>query len=191
MSLTIKAVTEETLGDLGQLFAVEAVATACWCMWFIIPVKAFHAAGQEGNAAAFQALAASSGTPLGLLAYQGDRPVGWCAVGPRARYARALKTPTYRGAVQERDADVWLVPCFFIHPEARRLGVAQALLEAAVGLATEHGASAIDGFPFAGAQSRSGGDTQVGFEGLFSSCGFEVVVRPSASRVVMRRTLKA
>lgn len=191
MEVTIRPVTTELIDELGQLFATEDVASRCWCMWFIIPVSAFHAVGQEGNAARLRALADSSREPLGLLAYHADRAIGWCAVGPRSRYARALKTPTYKRVAGDQDANIWLVPCFFVHPELRRSGVTRALLEAAVRLATEHGAVAIDSFPFAGAKPRSSGDRQVGYEALFASCGFEVIARPSAGRVVMRRVLRS
>jgi len=189
MEFTIRSATTEVIDDLGQLFATEDVASRCWCMWFIIPVNAFHAAGQEGNAASFRALADSSHEPLGLLAYHADKAVGWCAVGPRSRYVRALKTPTYKSVARDQDANIWLVPCFFVHPELRRSGVTRVLLEAAIRLATEHGATAIDSFPFAGTKPRSSGDRQVGYEALFASCGFEVIARPSVGRVVMRRVL--
>ncbi len=191
MTFTIQAVTSDVLDDVERLFATDTVADACWCMWFIIPVKEFHAVGHEGNQAAFCALATRSDQPLGLLAYRDGEPVGWCAVGPRARYVRALKTPTYRGAAGDQDDDIWLVPCFFIRKDARRAGVSRVLLEAAVKLAQEHGATAIEGFPFSGPKRRSSGETQVGFEALFAACGFEVIRTPSPGRVVMRRALKA
>jgi GNAT superfamily N-acetyltransferase len=188
--LTIQAVTSELIPDLGKLFSTDPAADRCWCMWFIIPVKEYHAAGGEGNRASFCELAAGSDLPLGLLAYQDGEPVGWCAVGPRSRYVRALKTPTYRGGEAREDSDVWLVPCFFVRKDARRRGVTRALLEAAVRLADENGAAAIEGFPLSGTQGRSSRDNQVGSEALFSACGFEGIRTPSTSRVVMRRTLK-
>jgi GNAT superfamily N-acetyltransferase len=110
-----------------------------------------------------------------LLAYQNGDPVGWCAVGPRSRYIRALKTPTYKGGGVGDNSDIWLVPCFFVRKDMRGAGVSRTLLEAAVKLAKENGAVAIEGFPFAGAKKRSSGDIQVGSERLFSSCGFEVI----------------
>lgn len=186
---TIRPVTTELIDDLGQLFATEEVATRCWCMWFIIPVKAFHAAGQEGNATSLRTLSASSHEPLGLLAYTADKAIGWCAIGPRSRYVRALQMPTYKRVAGDQDANIWLIPCFFVHPELRRSGVTRVLLEAALGLATAYGAAAVDSFPFAGTKPRSSGDRQVGYEALFASCGFEVIAQPSASRLVMRRVL--
>jgi GNAT superfamily N-acetyltransferase len=189
MALTIQPLTTERLPDLEQLFASDPVADRCWCMWFIIPVNEYHAAGGEGNRASFCRLSAASDIPLGLLAYQDGIPVGWCAVGPRSRYVRALKTPTYRGGEPGDDEDVWLAPCFFIRKEARGKKIAGALLEAAVRLAEENGAAAVEGFPLQGTGSASSGDRQVGTEALFSACGFERVRTPSSKRVVMRRKL--
>lgn len=110
MEFTVRAVTTEVLDDLSQLFATAHGATQCWCMWFIIPVKAFHAAGQAEHKASLHALTASSHEPPGLLAYHDDTAVGWCAVGPRSRYVRALKTPTYQRAAADQAANIWLVP---------------------------------------------------------------------------------
>lgn len=189
MTLKIKTVNQDLLDDVGRLFCSDAVVDKCWCMWFIIPVKAFHAAGGEGNRASFSALAAEADRPMGLLAYQAGEPVGWCAAGPRSRYVRALQTPTYRGGEAREDDTVWFVPCFFVRKEARGTGVSRALLEAAVELARANDATAIEAFPFSGTKRRSGGDLQVGVQSLFAACGFEVIRTPSTSRVVMRRGL--
>ena len=175
MILRIERVTSSLTADVAKLFGSDKATNDCWCMWFIIPVKEYHAAGSKGNRDRFCDLLAKSEHPLGLLAYQGEEPVGWCATGPRSRYARALKTPTYRGGEAESDSDIWLVPCLFVRKDVQGQGVSQALLEAAVALARESGATAIEGFPFSGSKRRSSGDIQVGFEPLFSSCGFEVV----------------
>ena len=188
--LRIEKVTSNLIDDVAKLFDTAKITKDCWCMWFIIPVKEFHSAGSEGNRTGFCDLLASSEQPLGLLAYQDEEPVGWCATGPRSRYARALKTPTYRGGDKASDSDIWLVPCFFVRKDAQGHGISQALLEAAVDLAKENDATAIEGFPFSGSQRRSSGDVQAGFEALFSSCGFEVIRAPSPARVVMRRELK-
>ena len=189
MKFRIEQVTSALVDDLAKLFGSEKIANDCWCMWFIIPVKDFHAAGSDGNRASFCNLLAKSEHTPGLLAYQDAEPVGWCAVGPRSRYARALKTPTYRGGEAESDADIWLVPCLFVRKDVRRRGVSQALLEAAVDLAKQNGATAVEGFPFSGSKKRSG-DIQVGSEPLFAACGFDVIRTPSPGRVVMRRELK-
>lgn len=187
MTLTIQPLTNDRIDDLGWLFSTDNIAEDCWCMWFIIPVKDFHAAGRAGNRVSFSDLATKSDLPLGLLAYQDGEPVGWVAVGPRERYVRAVKTPTYRGG-DAAESGVWMTPCFFIREDKRGAGVGRALLEGAVQLARENGAVAVEGFPNAGKKSSS--DPQVGFAVVFSACGFQVVRTPSASRVVMRLDLK-
>ena len=159
-------------------------------MWFIIPVKEYHAAGSDGNRASFCRLLAASEHPLGLIAYLDDRPVGWCAVGPRSRYLRAIRTPTYKGRDPDEDDDVWLLPCLFLRKEARGAGLGGRLVRAAVRLARERRAVAVEAFPYAGPKRRSR-ETQVGFEAVLSRGGFAVIGRPSADRVLMRLACQA
>jgi len=136
-------------------------------------------------------LTASRGSEaLGLLAYRDQEAVGWCAAGPRTRYARALRSPILKGRDEVEDSRVWLVPCFYVRRDARKGGVTRALLEGAAALARKHGAHAIEGFPLAGDRRRSTGEAFVGVEPLFAACGFTAVARPSASRVIMRRDLR-
>jgi GNAT superfamily N-acetyltransferase len=206
--LTIAPVTAERLDDLAALFATNKTTDGCFCMWFLGPVKECHAGWGAVNQARFRSFTTTSETPVGLLAYHDDvssrerldslhsssrerlEPAGWCAAGPRSRYGRMLRAPVLRDRDPAEDDSVWLVPCFFVRRTARRTGVTRALLDAAVGLARRHGASAIEGFPLAGDQRRSTGDAFVGVEPIFASCGFTVVARPSATRVVMRRDLR-
>jgi GNAT superfamily N-acetyltransferase len=173
--------------DLSQLFASDPSASGCWCMWFITSVKEYHAAGAAGNRQKFEALARTSEQPLGLVAYRNGQPIGWCAVGPKERYARAVRTPTLRAAAADLAENTWFVPCFFVRGDDRRTGVTRALLKRAVELAAEHGAKLIEGFPFSGNRPRASGDRQVGTEEVFARAGFSPVRRPSESRVVMQR----
>ena len=182
-----KVVTPDLLDDLNSLFCTHKTAERCWCMWHIIAVKAFHAGGAAQNRARFAELALAEKEPVGILLYEDDEPKGWCAVGPRERYARAIKTPSYRYKGEDAFTNVWLVPCLFTHPDARGLGFSNLLLEAAVQLAQDYGAEAIDGFPFTSDKRRSSTQIHVGFENTFLKCGFEPIRRPSASRLVMRR----
>lgn len=188
--LQIKPFMPNLTADLAQLFGADQSANGCWCMWFITSVKDYHAAGSAGNRARFEQLARQSEVPLGLIAYQNDEPVGWCAIGPKERFARALHTPTLKGHVSCASARTWFVPCFYVRKDVRGTGITRALLARAVELASEHGATVVQGFPFAGSKRRSGGDTQVGVESVFASCGFEPSHRPSDNRVVMERKLK-
>jgi GNAT superfamily N-acetyltransferase len=155
----------------------------------MIPVAQYHSGGASGNREIFRDLLQSSPSPIGVLAYAGDEPVGWCAIGSRSRFARALRVPSFKGRDPAEDDGVWLVPCFNVPREHRRQGVSRALLEGAVDVAREHGAKAIEGFPFAKG-AKIGRESMVGLEVVFESCGFVASRRPSATRVVMRRDLR-
>lgn len=185
--MQIRPLDSGAIADLGRLLATEKGSAGCWCMWFIIRVKDYHAAGSAGNEASFRSLAAAEPYPIGLVGYEDGEPVGWCAVGPRSRYARAVTTPTYKGRDPAEDDNVWLLPCLFLRRDVRKSGLSESLVGAAVSFAQDNGAAAIEAFPHAGHQRRSS-DPQVGYEPVFARCGFEVIGRPSPSRVVMRRT---
>lgn len=184
---TVEELQPELVPDLEALFGSDPIVDRCWCMWHIIRVADFHLAGREGNRAAFLQLLSESPQPLGLVAYEGRDPVGWCAAGPRVRFRRALATPTLKGREKGEDHTVWLVPCFFVREDARRQGVTRALLNGAVSMAKKAGATAIEGFPDATGKRVERGAR--GNEAAFASCGFAAVSRPSGARVVMRREL--
>ncbi|HEX6873777.1 MAG TPA: GNAT family N-acetyltransferase [Micromonosporaceae bacterium] len=186
---TVRPVTVDRLDDLALLFGHSKTTTGCFCMWFVASAKECEAGWGGGNQRAFADLSRASTEPVGLLAYHDGEPVGWCAAGPRLRYHRALRSTVLKGRDASEDASVWLVPCFFVRRESRKVGVTRRLLEAAVHLAGEHGAVAVEGFPLAGDQRHSAASAYLGVEPLFTSCGFRPVARPTTSRVVMRRDL--
>jgi GNAT superfamily N-acetyltransferase len=189
VDFTVKPVSTAQLSDLGTLFGGNKTTNGCYCMWFIVSAKECQAGWGGGNRQAFEGIARTADEPVGLLAYRGGEPVGWCAAGPRARFGRALRSATLKERDAEEDGTVWLVPCFFIRRDARRQGVTRLLLESAVALARKHGAVAVEGFPLAGDRRRPTSEAYLGVEPLFAACGFEPVSRPSAARVVMRRSL--
>ena len=188
----IRPVTADRLDDLADLFMSHVTPRGCWCMAFIGTYSDFRNGWIDGgNRVRFEALARASDVPMGLLAYADERPVGWCATGPRSRYNRAIgpRATIMKGRDPTEDDDVWFVPCFFSRVGTRRSGMTYALLEAAIELAREHGAKAIEGFPVGG--NKRGVDEFIGREHLFAACGFECIARPTPRRAVMRQELIA
>lgn len=186
--IEVKPLTQALLPDVEALFATSHETHGCWCMWFLLPYKEYKAGGPEGNRRAFIELIEATPYPIGLLAYREGEVVGWCAAGSRSRFVRALNVPSFKGRDPSEDDAVWMVPCFYVRKDVRREGVSRALLEAAVALAREHGATAVEGFPFASGV-KVGRESMVGVEALFAACGFVVRRRPLAARVVMRKEL--
>lgn len=129
---------------------------------------------------------------MGILASQAAEPVGWCACGPRSRYVAATSPQNKIMQNRARDEDdiVWLLPCLFVRAGRRGQGVTHALIRAAVELARSEGASAIEAWPLAESERRSG-DAFLGREQVFNELGFRCVERPSPVRVIMRLELEA
>ncbi len=125
---------------------------------------------------------------LGLIAYAGEKPVGWVAVAPRVEYPHLNQT---RDTAPLGDITrIWVVPCFFVVEANRGQGVATILLNAAVEFAKEHGATAIEGVPGdPDTRTRSPSASYTGSTALFQAMGFqEFCRRTPKGRVVMRRT---
>jgi GNAT superfamily N-acetyltransferase len=190
MSFAVRPVAAGGFADIAALFGENGANSGCWCTWWRLSNKDWHAAAKAGRRALLEG-AVCSGEPVGLLAYAGDgSPVGWVSVAPRGAYPRIEKSRTLRPA-DPHEPGVWSVTCFFIHRDHRRSGVAHALLAGAVRLAKQHGASTVEGYPVdtAGAR-RAAGDLFTGTVGLFTRAGFTEHARPATgSRVVMRRRL--
>ncbi|MFZ5941774.1 MAG: GNAT family N-acetyltransferase [Bacteroidota bacterium] len=62
----------------------------------------------------------------GYLAYSDNRPVGWCNANDRLNYQRLIK---YYDLIDNPEEKVCSVVCFLIHPDYRRQGIAQKILD--------------------------------------------------------------
>jgi GNAT superfamily N-acetyltransferase len=124
--------------------------------------------------------------PPGLLAYAGDRAVGWTQVGRREEFVR-LQHSRHLGPVD--DAPVWCVNCFYIRRGHRRQGVATALLAAAIDFARGHGARALEAYPV-DRPSAAGGDLYPGKPSMFYERGFTEVARRHPNRPIVRLALR-
>ena len=146
----------------------------------------FHALGKSKRQAAFRK-PVQGGAPLGILAYEGPRPVGWCAVAPRGATPALERSPVCKPV---DDQEVWSITCFFVDPKARRDGVMAALIEAAVKHSRQHGAKIVEAYPRDPGGARI--DSASGYVGLvepFVGQGFQEVARRTPKRPFMRRSL--
>lgn len=138
----------------------------------------------EGNRSALEALVASGDVP-GLLAYAGERPTGWCAVGRREAYPRLARSRILRPV---DELPVWSVVCLFVARAFRRRGLSVALLEAAAVHVRDRGGAIVEGYPV---EPREGAVPDAfawtGLASAFRGAGFREVARRSETRPVMRR----
>ena len=79
---------------------------------------------------------------------------------------------------------VWSISCFYVRRSHRRSGVTEALIDAAVAVAREAGAPAVEAYPLDGEVSPSA--TSTGYASTFERAGFTEVERRSPERPIMR-----
>ena len=128
----------------------------------------------------------NSGIVPGILAYDNNNPIGWCAIEPRESYA-LLENSRVLGRID--DEKVWSVVCFFVEKNYRRKGVTEKLLEAALNHARKHKAKIVEGYPVDSEKTPSA-FAWTGFVSAFLKAGFKEVHRGSPTRPIMRYYLK-
>lgn len=129
---------------------------------------------------------AESGTPPGLLAFDGGRATGWCELAPRAELGWLARA---RFLEPVDDLPVWSIPCFYVRSSYRGQGVMGALIEAALPVAAAAGAPALEAYPIDTAVPGHSGNLFPGVAAAFARHGFEVVARRKPDRPVMRKRL--
>jgi GNAT superfamily N-acetyltransferase len=185
--LIIEPLTYDAWGDFERLFGPRGACGGCWCMWWRLTAKEFEGRKGAANKRAMKALVRRGEVP-GLLAYDGEEPVGWCAVAPRAAYPRLGRSRILRPV---DDADVWSVVCFFVAKAWRGRGVTTALLRAAAKYVKSRGGKVVEGYPVEPAKGKMpDAFAYPGLAAAFKAAGFEEVARRSPTRPIMRYYLK-
>lgn len=194
MNLRVIPVVDAPWDDVRTVFGTRGDPSTCWCQFFKVDAATWKAQDAASFERALcdqtdQARAAHGAGP-GVLAYDGDEPVGWCAIEERTAYRRILNSRMVSQSEEDLDAtDVWFVSCFVVRVGHRRKGVSAALLDGAVTHAREHGARVIEAFPVDVGPGTSSADLYHGPLSVFEAAGFETVARPSDRRAVVRLEL--
>lgn len=185
--LTIVEAAADRWDDLADLLGERGDPARCWCQYYRADGPYRHAA-REANRAALQHQFSTAAVPHGLLAYDGGKPVGWCAVAPRADYPRLRRM---RAAQATQDTDgLWSVTCFVVRVGYRRQGLTGRLLADAIEFAARHGARIVEAYPVDPTVRPTGSaGLYQGVLSTYLSAGFTEVARPSASRAVVRLVL--
>lgn len=196
MELEIHPLTPERLPDLAALFGQGGDPKWCWCAYYRLRGMDFSTATTASNREVLERAVettAAAGRAPGLLAYRDGEPLGWVSVGPRDDYER-LRHSKVLAPIDERP--VWSIVCFVVARKARKQGIANALLDAAVAYAREHGATLLEGYPVDTASGRVGAASAYkGTVGMFERAGFKIAARrranqASAPRPIVRRSVR-
>jgi GNAT superfamily N-acetyltransferase len=185
--LAIRPLTPDRWPHLEQLFGPQGAVKGCWCMWWRFTPRDYDQASRAARRDALQALV-DEGREPGLLAYAGERPVGWCSVAPREQFLR-LRTATTWRPIDTLSVPVWSIVCYFIAPDQRRQQVATRLLAAAVDYARDHGAEIIEAYPKdTAAVPGPHPDERLHFgtASMYRAAGFAEVARRNMAFPIMR-----
>jgi GNAT superfamily N-acetyltransferase len=181
-SIATRPLTRRDWPAVEALFGANGACGGCWCMWWRVPMggKAWDAAKGTPNRDAFRALV-ESGQASGVLAFDGDSPMGWCAIGPRAAFPRIERSKALARAWSPR---TWSLNCLFVPARHRGRGVARALVAAAIEFARRGGAREIEAYPQAvrAGERQAGAFVWTGVPALFEPWGFRPVHAPDRGR---------
>ncbi len=186
--LTFRPLSVDNWKDFKQLFGDRGASGGCWCMLWRKSPSEFKEQKGYGNRKSMQRLAQSKRAP-GILAYEDNAPIGWCAIAPREEYSALSRSRVLKPI---DDEPVWSVSCFFIDKAHRKRGLSVKLLKAAVDYAKIQGANIVEGYPVEPSKSNYPAVyAWVGLAKTFKKAKFKECIRRSPTRPIMRRVIKS
>jgi GNAT superfamily N-acetyltransferase len=189
MVLSTVELTPRLWPQVEALFGKRGACGGCWCQaWRIEKGEKWD---DVKGAVAKERLRRGilAGTTHGIVAFDGETPIGWCTFGPRDSFPRLNRARSLRCDDSSR---VWSLPCFFVIRGHRGKGVAKAMLAHALAAMKERGARIAEGYP-----SKPDKDGQyiaafswTGTLALFEKAGFETAGNADGSKRRVRKLLR-
>ena len=123
--------------------------------------------------------------PLGIVAFEGKKPIGWCSISPREQLIRLEYSKLFK---RIDDRPVWSITCIFIKKEYRKKGISSVLISEASKYAFLNGAGVIEAYPVISKKGKMIPDVFVyhGLVNAYKKAGFKKVKQPSETRLIMR-----
>jgi GNAT superfamily N-acetyltransferase len=185
VKIVCRELTPERWPDLERLFGARGACGGCWCMWWRVPRGGQLWEETKGAPARRQFRArVLDGAAHGVIAYDGQEPVGWCTLGPRADFPRLETVRAWQGTAAD---GVWSIPCFFVVAGRRGQGVSRALLAAALRACRRRGARTVEGYPVT--KQTAAAFAWTGPLSLFEAEGFARVDGSPAHKPLVRLKL--
>jgi GNAT superfamily N-acetyltransferase len=187
-AVEIHPLTSDRWDDLVDLFGPKVGANSgCWCMWWRMGSADWKAVPREEKRDRFRAMVKDGPSP-GILAYDGDQAVGWCAVGPRATLPRMQTSRVAKPLDATEEA--WAVNCFFVRSGWRGKKMMRTLLDGALDFAARQGARIVEACPLDTERKLFWGEGFVGIGSVFRRAGFKEIARRTPTRPLMRLELR-
>lgn len=188
MAIEVRPASADRWPEVERLMQTPGDPETCWCLIFRVPREEWDARPVERNRDDMRTLVEDGRRP-GLVAYDGDEPVGWCAVAPLTDYVRLASSPYIAEARPDGDdpSGRWAVTCFVVTPSARGAGLVETMLGAAVEHARENGATALEAMPLDvdNAEHVTADELYGGTLSAFEEAGFERLAQLGPERVLV------
>lgn len=181
-NISFQPLSPERWGDFISLFGENGAYGGCWCMWWRITRSQFDKNKNAGNKRAMKNLVNSGEIP-GILAYFGNKVVGWCSVAPREQFGSLNRSPVLK---RIDDKPVWSIVCLFLDRKQRGIGLSKTLISGAIDYVRERGGRIVEAYPYITPEGSSALTNFMGSPELFKQAGFVECTRPSKSKLVMR-----
>ena len=178
--IAVLPATADRFGDIARVLNPSGREQACWCMHWRAPAK------EEVTTRAGRLRELTQQEPApGMLAYLGAEPevAGWLGFSRRSDVRSLQRSRVLPVGEPETWSTTWVFMCVTVRPRFRRQGVAQALLEAGAGYATDHGATRLEAFPVEPEPGRRVPVSAafVGTVGMFERAGFDRMAPTAAT----------
>ncbi len=182
-----KPLSKKNWNDLELLFGEKGACGGCWCMWWRLRNKEYENSKGIKNKELFQILI-DENEHLGILAYENKKPIGWCSISPRQSLKR-LETSRLFKPIDK--ILVWSITCLYVNKDYRNKGLSTQLINNASEYAFEKGAECVESYPIQPKKNKMPDVfAYVGIKNAFEKSGFEIVKRPSETRLIMRKRKK-
>ena len=144
----VKPVDPALHDDVMRFFDFSAYAdnphwASCYDTWPLAASDEEHDTHTKEQNRATRSAVIRSGRGNGLVAYRLGRVVGWCHAARKSEIP-ILAASDAKAAAQ---TDVGAIVCFVVAPDARRQGVATALLDAAIEQLRARGVTSVEAYP--------------------------------------------
>lgn len=184
--LSFHPLTPDRWKDFEKLFGPRGACAGCWCTYWILRRSEFDRLRKGEGTKKFIKKIVKKGLPPGILAYEEDRAVGWCAIQPRENYP-VLQNSRILKPVDEKP--VWSIVCFYIQSKYRKHGLTVDLIKEAVKFAKSQKAKIVEGYPVEPKKVTAPVFIYTGIASAFLKAGFKEVARRSETRPIMRKIL--
>ena len=189
--LHIHPLTPDRIPDFLTLFGPSGACYGCWCQHFRLRPKERQALDGDAKRDLMVARIARGPAP-GLIAFEGDQPVGWMQIGPRAdvpEWNNPGRSSTPLPDAPADDPAVWAVSCLFFRSRMRGKGLSHQMLAAGIDHARTNGARVLEASPMDRAKQSKSVGLFVGSTSVFVKAGFQTVAQAKPNRPLMRLVL--